>query len=61
MTHPVSGPETLIVSPWRFETIQAKIHSSSPTLGQHNAQVLCELGGLTEDSLQRLQDEGVVR
>ena len=61
VTHPVSGPETLIVSPWRFETIQAKIHSSSPTLGQHNAQVLCELGGLTEDSLQRLQDEGVVR
>ena len=29
-----------------------------PTLGQHNREILCGIGGLTPDELARLQAEG---
>jgi crotonobetainyl-CoA:carnitine CoA-transferase CaiB-like acyl-CoA transferase len=36
------------------------LHRPPPTLGEHNAEVLTELCGLTEADLQRLTAEGVI-
>jgi crotonobetainyl-CoA:carnitine CoA-transferase CaiB-like acyl-CoA transferase len=36
------------------------LHRPPPTLGEHNAEVLTELCGLTDADLQRLTAEGVI-
>ena len=33
---------------------------TAPLLGQHNREVLCSLGGLTEEELAGLEEEGAV-
>ncbi len=43
VVHPISGPESLMIAPWRFERIRAKIERSSPCLGEHNGQVFAAL------------------
>jgi len=44
--HPHSGPEDLLVAPWHFSAFRAEIDRSSPTLGQDNEKIFCELLGL---------------
>jgi crotonobetainyl-CoA:carnitine CoA-transferase CaiB-like acyl-CoA transferase len=36
------------------------IRAAAPTLGQHNAEVLRELLGLSEAEIKALQDDGVI-
>jgi crotonobetainyl-CoA:carnitine CoA-transferase CaiB-like acyl-CoA transferase len=42
--HPVTGKTELPMMPFRFDTVDAWMTRPSPTLGQHNDEVLAELG-----------------
>ncbi len=57
--HPVSGPIPTVVSPIRFREAQLSFDRAPPTLGQHTAEVLAELG-IDTAALQALKAKGVV-
>jgi crotonobetainyl-CoA:carnitine CoA-transferase CaiB-like acyl-CoA transferase len=42
--HPVVGPLDQVAFPVTFDGIRPKLRSAPPTLGQHNAEVLAEVG-----------------
>ena len=52
-THPFVRP------PFRFATIDRWNRTASPTLGQHNREVLTELG-LSNDEITALEREQVI-
>ena len=56
--HPVTGRHPLPGQPFRFRHVDRWARTPSPTLGQHNDEVLGEL--LSADELARLRDAGVV-
>ena len=53
-THPVAG------WPFRFASVERWIRWPAPTLGQHNAEVLQEVLGCTDDELAALEDAKVI-
>ena len=53
-----SGELKMIGIPVKFSHTKAAIRTAPPMLGQHNREVLNELG--IEDQLETLVDEGVV-
>jgi crotonobetainyl-CoA:carnitine CoA-transferase CaiB-like acyl-CoA transferase len=42
--HPVTGPHPVPTLPFRFAHVAGWLHAPSPTLGQHNDEVLGALG-----------------
>ena len=61
LTHPSTGPGLYPCPPFaRPDGTDRWLHRTPPTLGQHNAEVLTELCGLTEADLERLAAEGVI-
>jgi crotonobetainyl-CoA:carnitine CoA-transferase CaiB-like acyl-CoA transferase len=42
--HPATGPVDMPTMPFRFDTVDAWMTRPSPTLGQHNDEILAELG-----------------
>ena len=58
--HPLSGRRLLAGPPWRFSKTPASIRQPAPLLGQHNHYVLNELLGMSEEEIQRLEQEGVI-
>jgi crotonobetainyl-CoA:carnitine CoA-transferase CaiB-like acyl-CoA transferase len=42
--HPVTGPHPVPTLPFRFTHVDGWLHAPSPTLGQHNDEVLGDLG-----------------
>jgi crotonobetainyl-CoA:carnitine CoA-transferase CaiB-like acyl-CoA transferase len=59
--HPVTGPNRLPMVPFRFRSRTAPwMRGPSPTLGQHNDEVLTELAGLTAEELASLRERGVI-
>ena len=61
VAHPVSGPESLMVAPWRADTFEASIERSSPMLGEHNRSVFVDRLGLSTQEYERLAAQGAIR
>ena len=60
LEHPVNGRARLSTVPMRFSGGPALIHTNpAPTLGQHNRELLTELG-LTEAEIADLQADGII-
>jgi crotonobetainyl-CoA:carnitine CoA-transferase CaiB-like acyl-CoA transferase len=57
--HPVTGVHELPTLPFRYSRVERWHRSPSPTLGQHNDEVLASLG-LGPDEIARLRDLGVI-
>jgi crotonobetainyl-CoA:carnitine CoA-transferase CaiB-like acyl-CoA transferase len=58
--HPVNGRANLSTVPMRFSTGPGAFHTTpAPTLGQHNHQLLAELG-LTDTEIADLEADGVI-
>ena len=61
LTHPSTGRGLYPCPPFaRPDGTGRWLHRTPPTLGQHTAEVLSELCGLTEADLERLAGEGVI-
>lgn len=58
--HPLAGRRLMAGPPWRFSKTPASIRQRAPLLGEHNHYVLNELLGLSEEEIQRLEEEGVI-
>lgn len=57
---PVSGRLPLIANPIRFTATPVGAYAPPPALGEHTAEVLAALAGVTETQLDRLRARGVV-
>ncbi|PXW27905.1 UNVERIFIED_CONTAM: crotonobetainyl-CoA:carnitine CoA-transferase CaiB-like acyl-CoA transferase [Williamsia faeni] len=58
--HPVNGPAAHSTTPIRFtDTIDHFHRAPAPLLGEHNQQILRELG-LTDDEIDALQADGII-
>lgn len=57
---PVSGRLPLLANPIRFTATPVGGYAAPPALGEHTAEVLCRLAGVTEDQLLELRGRGVV-
>lgn len=57
--HPKAGRMKYVTMPVDFRQNRASVRSSAPEVGQHNEEVLLELG-YTWDDISRLKDERVI-
>ncbi|MGW3290490.1 CaiB/BaiF CoA transferase family protein [Streptomyces sp. NPDC001002] len=57
---PVSGPLPLLANPIRLTATPVEGYAPPPALGEHTAEVLRGLAGVTEDQLAGLRARGVV-
>ncbi|MEY8014553.1 CaiB/BaiF CoA transferase family protein [Mycobacterium servetii] len=58
--HPVKGPARLSTVPMRFSAGPERLHTAhAPLLGQHNRELLAELG-LTDSEIAGLEADGVI-
>jgi crotonobetainyl-CoA:carnitine CoA-transferase CaiB-like acyl-CoA transferase len=57
--HPVTGDHEIPTLPFRFTRVPAWLRRPSPTLGEHNHEVLAELG-LPADEIAALAALGVI-
>ncbi len=57
--HPVTGQVELPMMPFRFDTVDTWMARPSPTLGQHNDEVLAELG-VDADKRAALREAGLI-
>jgi len=60
VSHPVAGSHPVTTLPLRFASQPHWIRSQSPTLGQHNAEILGGLLGLDAAQIAKLEKQGVV-
>jgi crotonobetainyl-CoA:carnitine CoA-transferase CaiB-like acyl-CoA transferase len=60
MTRPISGTHPQKQWPFRFSGIDATHKRPAPVMGEHNAEVLQELAGLSDQDLIRLEAEGII-
>ncbi len=58
--HPAAGPYKVIPPPVRFGRSPATVRSDAPLIGQHNREVLAEVG-LDEEEIDALESRGVLR
>lgn len=56
----LGGTFRSLATPIQLTACRASDVSAPPKLGEHNAEILCTLGGLTPEELSDLQDEGAV-
>jgi len=56
----VGGKFRTVNTPIRLTECPENPAVAPPTLGQHNQEILCSLGGLTSEELAQMQKEGVV-
>ncbi len=59
MHHPTAGPIPLVANPIRMSQTPVDYRHAPPMLGQHTREVLSEVFGMTEDSLNDLKQQGV--
>ncbi|WP_033318322.1 CaiB/BaiF CoA transferase family protein [Streptomyces yerevanensis] len=57
---PVSGRLSLLANPIRLSATPVEDYAPPPSLGEHTAEVLGRLAGVTEDQLVELRARGVV-
>jgi crotonobetainyl-CoA:carnitine CoA-transferase CaiB-like acyl-CoA transferase len=58
--HPVAGAIPVPGMPYRWSGIDHWIRTPSPTLGQHNHEVLSEVLGLDDAEIRRLEEQQVI-
>jgi crotonobetainyl-CoA:carnitine CoA-transferase CaiB-like acyl-CoA transferase len=58
--HPKAGPITLTGSHIKLSETKPSVRTSSPSLGQHNEEILSNLLGLNAEDVQALKNEGVI-
>lgn len=58
--HPVTGKHTVYAPPWKLSDTPAKITRSAPLFGEHTHQIYQELLGLSEEEIERLEEEKVI-
>ncbi len=56
ITDPVLGAFDVPASPWRFSEFPQPLNLRAPFLGEHNARILQQYLGYTEERLQQLAD-----
>ena len=59
MQHPTAGPIPVVASPIRMSETPVAYRHAPPMLGQHTHEVLSEVLGMTEDTLNDLKQQGV--
>ena len=59
--HPLAGNIKLTGPAAKYSQTPARIRSAPPLLGQHSSQVLRDVLGRTDQEIQALVDEGVIR
>jgi crotonobetainyl-CoA:carnitine CoA-transferase CaiB-like acyl-CoA transferase len=59
VTHPVVGTVPIVRPPFRFATVERWNRTPAPTMGQHNHEVLAELG-LSDDEIVALERDEVI-
>lgn len=59
MQHPVVGRHTVPGLPFRYGDIERWVRHAAPTLGQHNREILSELG-VDDAELEALERDGVI-
>ncbi|MEU0941274.1 CoA transferase [Streptomyces canus] len=57
---PASGPLPMLANPIRFTATPVEGYAPPPALGEHTAEVLAALAGVTGSQLAALRDRGVV-
>jgi crotonobetainyl-CoA:carnitine CoA-transferase CaiB-like acyl-CoA transferase len=60
VVHPVAGTHPVSTVPFRFASCQRWVRTHAPTLGQHNADILGGLLGLSSTRISELEKNGVV-
>ena len=60
MPHPVAGTVDVMASPYRFNGERLPVRMAPPTLGEGTNEVLADLLGLSEETLEGLKERGVV-
>ena len=58
--HPKAGPLKLTGSHIKFSETKSAIRTTSPALGEHNAEVLSSMLGLSQVEIDALKEEGVI-
>jgi len=58
--HPLAGRVPLVASPMRFSATPVEYRAPPPTLGQHTAEVLGGLLGMSDDEIERLRASDVI-
>jgi crotonobetainyl-CoA:carnitine CoA-transferase CaiB-like acyl-CoA transferase len=58
--HPVVGSLPLFGLPFRYSGVDRWIRTPAPTLGQHNAEILEGVLGLTAEEIDQLAAEAVI-
>ncbi len=59
--HPTAGRIRLTGPAVKYSRTPARIRSAPPLLGQHSAEVLRDVLGMSPDEIARLADTGVIR
>ena len=59
LDHPFIGRQSTFGAPFRFESVSSWLRTPAPTLGQHNREILSELGYAPEE-IDRLAAEGII-
>jgi len=57
--HPTQGRLPVVGAPWRFSETPAKVAAAAPELGQHNEEILQELG-YSWERIEELRSQGVL-
>jgi len=57
--HPVVGRQATMGAPFRFASVDRWLRRAAPTLGEHNREILGEIG-LTGEEIEHLEADGVI-
>ena len=60
VVHPELGAYPSGGLPYRFASVDVWQHRATPTLGQHNSEVLTRICGVTADQLAALEASGII-
>ena len=60
MQHPRAGKVKMVGVPVRLSETPGSVRTPSPMLGEHTAEVLHELLGMSPEAVASLRDEGVI-
>ncbi|MGE4605666.1 MAG: CoA transferase, partial [Myxococcota bacterium] len=59
LDHPIVGTHPIATVPFRYASVERWLRQSAPTLGQHNREILTELG-LEEAEIRALEADGII-